>query len=48
MTEIGIIDIRELIKSVKSKYDYDFSDFALTSFKHRLEKIIINNNLSSV
>jgi len=48
MTEIGIVDIRELIKSVKSKYDYDFSDFALTSLKHRLEKIIIKNNLSNV
>ncbi len=48
MTEIGIIDIRELIKAVKSKYGYDFSDFALTSFKHKLEKIIIKNNLSNV
>jgi chemotaxis protein methyltransferase CheR len=48
MTEIGIVDIRELIKAVKSKYDYDFSDFALTSFKHKLEKIIIKNNLSNI
>lgn len=48
MTELGIVDIRELIKFVKSKYNYDFSDFALTSFKHKLERILIKNNLSSI
>ncbi len=48
MTELGIVDIREIIKNILSKYGYDFSDYALTSFKHRLEKIIIKNNLSSV
>jgi chemotaxis protein methyltransferase CheR len=47
MTELGIVDIRELIKFVKGYYDYDFSDFALTSFKHKLERILIKNNLSS-
>ena len=48
MTELGIVDIREIIKNILSKYDYDFSEFALTSFKHRLEKLMIKNNLSSV
>jgi chemotaxis protein methyltransferase CheR len=48
MTELGIVDIREIIKNILSKYGYDFSDYALTSFKHRLEKIIIKNNLSSI
>ena len=48
MTELGIVDIREITKNLLSKYGYDFSDYALTSFKHRLEKIIIKNNLSSV
>ena len=48
MTELGIVDIREIIKNIFSKYDYDFSKFALTSFKHRLEKIMMKNNLSSV
>jgi len=41
MTELGIVDIREIIKNILSKYGYDFSEFALTSFKHRLEKLII-------
>jgi chemotaxis protein methyltransferase CheR len=48
MTELGIVDIREIIKTITSKYGYDFSEFALTSFKHRLEKLLIKNNLSSV
>jgi chemotaxis protein methyltransferase CheR len=48
MTELGIVDIREIIKTISSKYGYDFSEFALTSFKHRLEKLLIKNNLSSV
>jgi len=48
MTELGIVDIREIIKNILSKYGYDFSEFALTSFKHRLEKLIIKNNLSGV
>ncbi|UCH14043.1 MAG: hypothetical protein JSV22_13190 [Bacteroidales bacterium] len=48
MTELGIVDIREIIRNIASKYDYDFSKFALTSFKHRLEKIMMKNNLSSV
>lgn len=48
MTELGIVDIREIIKNIAGKYDYDFSEYALTSFKHRLEKLMIKNNLSSV
>lgn len=48
MTELGIVDIREIIKNISSTYDYNFSEFALTSLKHRLEKIMIKNNLSSV
>lgn len=48
MTELGIVDIREIIKNILSKYDCDFSNFALTSLKHKLEKIMMKNNLSSV
>jgi chemotaxis protein methyltransferase CheR len=48
MTEIGIVDIREIIKQILNNYGYDFSEYALTSFKHRLEKSIIKNNLDSV
>lgn len=48
MTELGIVDIREIIKTIAGKYDYDFSEFALTSFKHKLEKLMIKNNLTSI
>ena len=48
MTELGIVDIREIIKQILNNYGYDFSEYALTSFKHRLEKSIIKNNLDSV
>jgi chemotaxis protein methyltransferase CheR len=47
MTELGIVDIREIIRAIKSCYDYDFGNFALTSFKQRLERLIIRNNLSN-
>jgi chemotaxis protein methyltransferase CheR len=48
MTELGIVDIREIIKQILNDYGYDFSEYALTSFKHRLEKIIMKNNLDSI
>jgi chemotaxis protein methyltransferase CheR len=47
MTELGIVDIREIYKAVKEIYDYDFSQYAMTSFKQRLEKLIIKNNISN-
>jgi chemotaxis protein methyltransferase CheR len=47
MVELGIVDIREIIRLVKSNYDMDFSNFALTSLKYRLEHIIAKNNLTS-
>jgi chemotaxis protein methyltransferase CheR len=47
MVELGIVDIREIIRLVKSNYEVDFSNFALTSLKYRLEHIIAKNNLTS-
>jgi len=43
--EIGILDYRNIIKVIKETYDYDFSDFALTSLKRRFERIIQLHNL---
>jgi chemotaxis protein methyltransferase CheR len=40
MTELGIVDIREIIRAIKSLYNYDFMNFALTSFKQRLERVM--------
>ena len=47
MIELGIVDIREIIRLIKSQYNYDLSNQALTSFKLRLEKVIAKNNLKN-
>ena len=41
--EIGIVEARNVIKSILDTYRYDFRDYALTSFKRRLEQLIMNN-----
>jgi len=41
--EIGIVETRNVIKSILDTYGYDFRDYALTSFKRRLDQIIMNN-----
>src|SRR5512145_454317 len=40
MAELGIVDIREIIRVIKSLYNYDFSSYGLTSFKQRLERVM--------
>ncbi len=47
MTELGVVDIREIYKTIKEVYEYDFSQCAMTSFKQRLERLIIRNNISN-
>lgn len=41
--EIGIVETRNIIKTILDTYGLDFRDYALTSFKRRLEQIIMNN-----
>ena len=48
MFELGIVETRNIIKAIADKYDYDFTDYALTSFKQRLEKVIELNNIKYV
>ena len=43
--EIGIVETRNVIKTILDVYGYDFRDYALTSFKRRLEQIITDNGL---
>jgi len=45
MIEIGIVDTRNILSLINEKYSYDFSDYALTSLKRRIEKLIELNNL---
>ncbi len=47
MIELGIVDIREIIRLIKAHYDFDFSSCSLTSFKYRLEHVIAKNNLNN-
>lgn len=43
--EIGIVETRNVIKALLDTYGLDFRDFALTSFKRRLEEVIAKNGL---
>jgi chemotaxis protein methyltransferase CheR len=43
--ELGIVDTRNIIKTLQDVYDYDFKNYALTFFKRRVEKVIMNHNL---
>jgi len=45
--EIGIVDTRNIIRTIQDVYGYDFSNYALTSLKRRLEKIIEDSSLAS-
>jgi chemotaxis protein methyltransferase CheR len=45
MLDIGIVDTRAVIKIVQEKYGIDFTDYALISFKRRLERIILLHNI---
>ena len=43
--EVGIVDTRKVITTIQEVHNYDYKNYALTFFKHRLEKIINDNNL---
>lgn len=45
--EIGIVETRNLIKALLDIYGYDFRDYALTSFKRRVEGILQKNGLKN-
>ncbi len=47
MTELGIVDIREIIRTINAVYNYDFSNYALTSLKQRFERLMGLYALSS-
>ncbi len=40
MQEIHIIDLRRLTQVIKTKYGYDFTNYAISSFKRRVLRII--------
>ncbi len=46
MTEIDIADLKKITEVVKSKYGYDFTNYAMSSFKRRISRILEMNNMS--
>ena len=48
MTEIDIKDIKKLTETIQSRYDFDFSNYALSSFKRRIKRIMDLQNIKSV
>jgi len=48
MTELGIVDIREIIRTISRLYAYDFSQYALTSFKYRIERFMIQHSQENI
>jgi chemotaxis protein methyltransferase CheR len=40
MQEIHIVDIRKLTEIIKTKYGYDFANYAISSFKRRILRIL--------
>jgi chemotaxis protein methyltransferase CheR len=45
--EIGIVETRNIIRTLLEVHNYDFSSFALTSFKRRIERSMLLNNMSN-
>lgn len=46
MTEIDLADIKRITELVKSRYNYDFTNYALSSFKRRVGRILELNKLT--
>ncbi len=45
--ELGIVEYRQIIKTIHDLHGLDFSDYALTSLKRRFEHIIQKHNLKN-
>ncbi len=45
--EIGIVDVRNIVKTINEIYGYNFSNFALTSLKRRLERLIMQYEMEN-
>jgi len=48
MQEIHIVDIRKLTDVIKTKYGYDFTNYAISSFKRRILRILELYKFNSV
>ncbi len=48
LRDIEISEIRRLTETIKNKYGYDFSEYALSSFKRRVGRIMSIHNFKSI
>lgn len=48
MQDIEIADLRKITEVVKEKYNYDFTNYAISSFKRRIIRILELYKFSSV
>ncbi|CAN5230465.1 protein-glutamate O-methyltransferase CheR [soil metagenome] len=48
MQDIEIAEIRKLTEVIKNNYDYDFSNYAMSSFKRRIQRIMEIYSFNSV
>ncbi len=46
--QVGISDIRNIVKKIKEVHNIDFSNYALTSFKRRIEKYLDTHRLTNI
>jgi chemotaxis protein methyltransferase CheR len=46
--EIELSELRQLVERIKTLYGYDFGDYAMSSFKRRITRIMELNKLSGV
>jgi len=44
---LGIVDFRNIINAINNKYRIDFSDYALTSLKRRIERVLRINGFNN-
>lgn len=45
---LGIVDIRNIVSTIESKYSISFANYSLTSFKRRLENFLKENFMTNV
>jgi chemotaxis protein methyltransferase CheR len=48
MQEIEIAELRKLTELIKERYNYDFSNYAMSSFKRRIQRILELYKLTSI
>ncbi|QSE97661.1 CheR family methyltransferase [Fulvivirga lutea] len=46
MKDIDIADLKKITEVVKTKYNYDFTNYAMSSFKRRISRILEMNNFT--